>query len=419
VTALRQYLGVWHLPGGKILLLVGIFARLGIGMTPLALLLLVQQTTGHYSSAGLAGGIYALAGAVISPIAGRLADRIGPAPILFGTSVLHPLALGALLLAGPVLPLIFTAAALAGATYPPLTAAIRRAWTDATAVGTGQHHLRAAAMAAETSLFELVFVLGPMLVAAFVVVTDRPAAALIFAAVATLLGTVIIARLPLMRRRHHEHDGSPARGWGPLRSGGFPALLVCVTALGVAFGAAGVIVPAYAHQHGGGDGLGGLLLGVWGVGSALGGIWFGTRRPAMALPRQFALLLCAVSASFLLLTVMPSSFWLGAALVVGGATIAPALTVENNLVGRIAPGSMLNEAYTWVVTVSVAGSAVGGAVAGAIVDQPGGLPWAFAFAAAVLLAAAGVAGVPAGPIARADRRAAERLRLALADVALS
>jgi hypothetical protein len=33
-----------------------------------------------------------------------------------------------------------------------------------TEVGSGHHHLRGAAMAAETSLFELVFVLGPMLV---------------------------------------------------------------------------------------------------------------------------------------------------------------------------------------------------------------------------------------------------------------
>ena len=48
---------------------------------------------------------------------------------------------------------------------------------------------------------------------------------------------------------------------------------------------------------------------------------------------------------------MPNPVALGVALVVGGATIAPALTVENNLVGRIAPAAMLNEAYTWVVTV--------------------------------------------------------------------
>ncbi|XVV13422.1 MFS transporter [Actinoplanes sp. CA-131856] len=418
MTALRQYLGVWQLPGGRVLLSVGILARLGIGMTPLALLLLVQQETGRYAAAGLAGGVYALAGAAVSPIAGRLADRIGPSPILFATAILHPVALVALVLVSrsgeSALPWIFVASAVAGATYPPLTAAIRRAWTDMTEIGAGHHHLRGAAMAAETSLFELVFVLGPMLVAALVVLTSNPATALLFAAGATLLGTLVIARLPVMRHWHRHESLDAARGLGPLKVSGFPALLLCVVALGMAFGAAGVIVPAYATHHGGGDGLGGVLLGIWGVGSAIGGIWFGTRRPAMPLPRQFAWLLGSVSLSFLILAFMPSPLWLGAALVLGGATIAPALTVESNLVGRLAPPSMLNEAYTWIVTVSVTGSAAGGAVAGAIVDRPGGLPWAFVFAAVVLMVAALVAAIPHGSIAQADRKAADRLRQALA-----
>jgi len=418
MTALRQYLDVWRMPGGRVLLIVGVLARLGIGMTPLALLLLVQQSTGRYAAAGLAGGMYALAGAAISPAAGRLADRIGPSPVLWATAVLHPLALVGLLLVSrggaAALPGIFVASAIAGATYPPLTAAIRRAWTEATAVGSGRHGLREAAMAAETSLFELVFVLGPMLVAALIVITHDPATALITSAVATFAGTLWIASLSIMRHWMRHGDAATTRGLGPLRVGGFPALLICVAALGIAFGAAGVSVPAYAGQHGGGDGLGGVLLGVWGVGSALGGIWFGTRRPALALSRQFAWFLGGVAVSFLVLAVMPNPLALGIALVIGGATIAPALTVETNLVGRIAPAGMLNEAYTWVVTVSVAGSAAGGAVAGIIVDQPGGLPWAFVFAATVLLIAALVAAVPTGPVARADRHAAERLQRAMA-----
>ena len=418
MTALRQYLGVFRLPGGRILLSVGVLARLGIGMTQLALLLLVQQATGRYAAAGLAGGVFALAGAAVSPVVGRLADRIGPARILLVTGVLHPVALVALVVVSrggeAVLPGVFVLAAVAGATYPPLTPAIRRAWTTMTDLGSGRHALRHAAMAAETSLFELVFVLGPMLVAALVVLTRQPAAALLASAVATLVGTLWIARLPVMRHWVGHLADDSAKGLGPLMVSGFPALLVCVIALGIAFGAAGVIVPAYAGLHGGGDGLGGVLLGVWGVGSAVGVILFGTRRPAMALPRQFAWLLSAVSLSFLVLALMPSPIYLGVALVLGGATIAPALTVESNLVGRLAPAAMLNEAYTWVITMSVAGSAAGGAVAGVIVDRPGGLPWAFVFAAGVLMVAALVAAVPHGSIARADRRAADRLHQALA-----
>src|SRR5258705_13981492 len=64
-------------------------------------------------------------------------------------------------------------------------------------------------------------------------------------------------------------------------------------------------------------------------------------------------------------------------LIVGGAPIAPALTVQNSLVGQIVPGSMLNEAYPWLVTVSVASSAAGVAATGLVVDHPGGVVWAF------------------------------------------
>jgi len=414
VAALRQYLVVWRIPGAPTLFVFGIIGRLGIGMTPLALLLVVEDVTGRYSLAGVAGGIYAVAGAVLSPLTGRIADRIGPTPVLLVTAVAHPLALLALLLAhGHGLVVIYGASAVAGATYPPMSAALRGALNDVTAPSTGRYALRNIALAAETALFELVFVVGPLLVAGFVLLADATAA-LAGAGVVTLVGTVVVALGRVMRGWQPHPKSAHAKGLGPLRIAGFPSLLFCVFGLGMAFGATGVTVPAFASAEGVADpdSLAGVLLAVWAVGSAAGGFWFGTRRLRDNLTRQFAVLLGLLAATFAVFAVMPTPVALGIALIFGGVVIAPALTLENTMVGRIAPGAMLNEAYTWVVTVSVGASAFGGAGAGMLVDRAG-VPWAFVFAGVAVAAAALVAAPAGGPIARSEQAAAVRLESVL------
>ncbi|MFG2038141.1 MFS transporter [Dactylosporangium sp. NPDC048998] len=389
---MRQYMSVWRLPGAPLLLIVSVLARLGIGMVSLSLLLLLQQAHGRYTQAALACSVYAIASAAASPVVGRLADRIGPAPVLVITGLVYPCCLVFLIFAGLrdlPLPIVLGAAVLAGVTFPPMTAAVRGTWN---ALTDDEPEVRVTALAAETALFELVFVVGPMLVALCVALW-QPAVALAGAAGITLIGTLAVARGQAMRswRRHEGH--APARGLGPLRVAGFPALLVTAFGLGFAFGGTGVAVPAYATEYVAHDpqSAGGILLGVWGIGSAAAGVWFGSRPRTRARLRW---MLAGVAASLAILAAMPNAVALGVALVVGGATIAPALTVQNSMVGAIVPRSMLNEAYTWLVTVSVGASAAGVAVTGLVVDRPGGAPWAFMLAGAAVAAGALVAPEP-------------------------
>ncbi len=419
MAALRQYLVVWRIPGAPVLLVGGIVARLGMGMTPLALLLLARDVTGRYALAGVVGAAYALAGAALGPIAGRLADRAGPVPVLLVTGVAHPVGLAAVLLASRLdqgqFGALLVSSAFAGATYPPMTAALRGAWTALTAPGTGREHLRNTALAAETALFEIVFVVGPALVAVFLILA-APAAAIAGAAVVTLAGTLVVARGQGMRDLVRHPEQLTTGGLGPLRVPGFPILLICAAALGTAFGAVGVVVPAHASAYAPGsdpDAVAGFLLALWCVGSTTGGLWFGTRRPAAVPVRQFSRVLALFAGSLVAYAAIPDAYGLGAALVIGGTAIGPVLTLENILVGRIVPGGMLNEAYTWIVTVSVGMSAAGGAIAGVIVDQPGRVPWGFVFAGAAVAVAAAVAARPSGPLARAAARAADPATAAL------
>src|SRR5687768_10168045 len=93
-----RYRTVWRTPYAPTLLVAGMISRLGIAMTPLALLLLVEEATGRYAAGGLAVGCYAFAGAIVNPLVARLADRIGPAPVLRISAVAHALVLAALAL---------------------------------------------------------------------------------------------------------------------------------------------------------------------------------------------------------------------------------------------------------------------------------------------------------------------------------
>jgi hypothetical protein len=301
-----------------------------------------------------------------------------------------------------------TAAAL-GALVPPLTAAMRSVWTDLTDPAGEHMALRGAALALETTVFEIVFVLGPLLVGG-VVALASPAAALAVTAVLTVVGTAFVA-LGEATRAWRPHPERPhVRGLGPAVAPGMPLLLAVVFGMTFSFGAIGVTVPGFAVARSGaaGETVAGVLLGLWGAGSVVGGIWFGSRSFGAPLPTQWAWTMGAVAVSTVTFVFAPTVAVLGAMMLVGGLTLAPALIVENTIVARIAPVGMVNEAYTWVATLAAGGSAAGAAAAGLVLDTRGGTTAGFLLAAAATGLGAVAAAIPRSALRRHDAVIAQR-----------
>ena len=372
-------------PNARRLLVVGAMSRLGMGMTPLALILSVIKTGNGFGAAGLATGVYGLAGAGAGPLVGRLLDRLGPSLLLRIMGPLNmALTTGVWLACRSGLAWTYVACGFAGATYPPLTAALRGSWAglsgeERSAVALAR--LRASALAMDAVTFELVFLLGPALVSA--IVSFAPSgAALVFAAFVTGAGSLLVALNPLLSSRA-TRPGRRTHPLGPLRIPGFVPLVATSGALGITFGAVTVAVTAFADRVSANSEAAGFLLALWGLGSIIGGGLFARRPPRRALQTVLAVLLCLIAASTLLLAATSGPIPMGVVLGLGGLAVAPAVAAYTTLANSAVPADVRGEANTWLVTIPAATQALGSWIAGLLVARFHGPQVAFVVAGAV------------------------------------
>lgn len=372
----RGSLYLASVPNARRLLVVGALSRLGMGMTPLALILSVIGAGYGFGAAGVATGVYGLAGAGAGPLVGRLMDRLGPRLLL---RIMGPLNLGLTsgiwLASRSGLTWIYVACGLAGVTYPPLTAALRGSWASLAG-----DVLRASALALDAVTFELVFLIGPALVAAIVSFAP-PGAALLFIAFITGGGSLLVSVSPLLssppssRRRTHP--------LGPLRIPGFAALVATSGALGITFGAVTVAVTAFADRVSDNSATAGFLLAIWGLGSIIGGGVFARFPPRRALQTVLVVLISLIAMSALLLAATSRPIPMGVILGLGGLAVAPAVAAYTTLANSIVPADVRGEANTWLVAVPAAAQAMGSWIAGLLVAGLHDSRVAFLFAGAV------------------------------------
>jgi MFS family permease len=326
----------------------------------------------------VAGGVsatYGIATALIAPVLGRLADRRSPRLVLLSQSAVYPLLLAlaaVVVMTDAPVPAMLAAAGAVGASTPLVAGTVRALWARV------DPRVRPTAYALDATATELVFVAGPTLVA-LLALAASPSIALAVAGVLGVAGALGIA------------TSAPMRAWVPagarrplfatVTTPGMPRILLSGTALMLGIGALEVAVPAFADAAGS-PGISGLLLAVWALGSAGGGLWFGARMISTTLPRQYRWGLLGVTVGLAPLAAVSSPWLLGVLLFLGGTAIAPTLTVQSSLVGSIAPASATTEAFTWLSTVSFGASAIGAAVGGALIETSAGVAGALVLATA-------------------------------------
>ena len=363
MISLQRYAAVFAQRDLRRTFAISVLGRLPIGLTGLAVLLLVQTSTASFARGGAAAACYVVGLALIAPILCRTIDRYGPRRILIASGLLFPSALVALVMAvesnATLLALAFAGAA--GATFPPITVCVRTYFRRRLA----EEGLLAAAYSAESVLIEVIFIAGPMLVAGFVAFASA-AAAVWFAAACGLSGTLLFLRSPALRTWHVEARTSRSL-LGPLSERGFPALITVVLCFSSAFGFLEVGIVAYAAEAGD-PALAGILLGITSAGSALGGLAYGSRGWHYPLARQFvlALSLMALGLGVLALHWQPWLFAPWAAL--AGIAMAPALIIQSMLAAKISRAEHATEAFTWVTSARLAGVGIGLAAGGALLE---------------------------------------------------
>ncbi len=376
-----RYRRVLAQPGVARTLAPYLLARLPSSMILLALLLYIRSTSGSFVTAGGVSAAFAVAVAITAPVLGRLVDRYGQTGVLFGTSLVHPLALtGVIVSAGHDMPasIVLAAAAFAGASLPPMSACMRALWPTLLA----DPDQRETAFGVEAVVIEVCELGGPLLVGGLTAVVS-PAAAVVVSGVLTGAGALLFALSPASRG--WSCGVWQTRRWrGPLGEPGVRWLLAVIAVSTAGLAAFELGIAAYATDRGS-PGSTGTLLALWFGGSLVGGWFFGSRRWGAALPWQLVALLGLVAAGTLLPLLATVTWTLAVLLFVAGLAIAPAIAVQLAVMAEVAPERSRTEAFTWASTANFIGIAGGSALAGWSVEV-----WGYRAAIVVSAALAGV-----------------------------
>ena len=377
-----RYRDVLRVPHAAQLLVGSLIGRLPTGMAPLAILLSADHGAGFGASAGLLAAVYLVANAVGGPLSARLIDHCGQRHALTVGAALSSTAFVALAAGPGKVWWAVVAVAVAGATRPPLDATLRALWGARGMMPTPAH--QRVALALDSGTEELIYIVGPLLVATIVSATSASWALLATAAVGAL-GTALFVGTPMSRA--HAVDLPPARpDWiGPVRSPSLRMLYLAMVCVGVTIGALTPLAVEAADQFDAPELSGGLPAAL-SCGAVLGGLAYGARTWRGSTAGHLMVLSAVFAAGWIPVIIEGSPTTALCSAAVPGVAMAPLLGAAFVMTSTFAPPGHTTEAHALLVAFLDIGCAIGTAAAGVTHTQlllPAG-----AAAAALILATA-------------------------------
>lgn len=345
---------ILRLPGVTPLIASQLMARAPGGMLSIAIIMHIHNLFGSYSYAGLVVAAYSAGAAIAGPVTSRWMALWGMRPVLIVTTTIFIATLGVIGVAIMPLYAFLIAGFILGAANPPIQPAVRTIYPKL--VNARQ---LPAVFSLDASAQELIWVLGPM-IATFVAVQFAPAAAILLSGVLALIGSIWFISQPSVGMVRIPH--SSRRIGTVLRR---PAVSFMVV-VGLTLIAACSAVEAATVAQLGHEGISaGIVLAAFSVGSLAGGLSTGNMPiTAWSLTRRLGVVFIGLG----LAAVLMNAWWIGAMLLLAGLGIAPALGLLYTVISSSVRFSDTAEAYGWLGTGQLIGSAIGAAIAGFAVD---------------------------------------------------
>jgi MFS family permease len=363
---LAAYRRVLAEPHVRPLVVFSLLARMPIGMGAVSIILFVHAQTGSFGIAGGVAGAYTIGLGVTGPTVARFIDRHGSRLVIVPGALVVMAAMAALVVLGEAgagtVPLV-AAGFVAGAGSTPIGGILRQRWPDL--VGPAE---LPTAYALDAVMVEVFFVTGPLL-AGVLAATVGTAEGLLVAGALGIVGSVGFARLSTVQP---GSDPDAERHWlGALVSPSLRLLVISDLPLAGTFGALDVMLPAFGAHHGAAA-LGGPFAAALAFGSGVGGIVYGARPGIFGPPRRALIVLGALMVLTCLplpvATGVPEMFVFAA---LAGVTLAPQITVRNQVIQSTLVQGTATEAFTWLALATTIGASIGSALVGPLVEAQG------------------------------------------------